>query len=132
MPEAWLDALAAAAAAHGQGAAAKAIGYRPSVVSQVLKGSYKGNLSAVRRAVEGAFLGATVDCPVLGDIPAQRCRKIQAGRGTRPSATTPERVKLWRACPACPNASGGPAPDADPGPAPDADPGANPKENETP
>ena len=95
MSEPWLAALAAEAAQRGQGEAARLIGYRPSVVSQVLSGTYRGDVNAVRRAVEGAFLGATVECPVLGEIPAQRCGALQR----QPfAATTPERVKLWRAC----------------------------------
>ncbi|MFQ5776170.1 MAG: transcriptional regulator [Kiloniellaceae bacterium] len=105
MSEPWLEALAAAARIRGQAAAARRIGYRPSVVSQVLNGTYKGNETAVRRAVEGALMGAVVSCPVLGEIPAHRCATIQRQAF---AATTPERVRLYRACRAgCPNYRGG-------------------------
>lgn len=102
MSEIWLEALDKAVVVHGQKAVAKSLGYSASVVSEVLSGRYKGDLKAVRKAVEGALMGATVDCPVLGELPAQRCRQIQR----QPlAATTPERVRLYRACRGgCPNA----------------------------
>ena len=101
----WLSTLRDAVAARGQKAVARSLGYAPSVVSQVLSGSYKGDAKAVRKAVEGALMGATVMCPVLGEIPAQRCGQIQ--RQTF-AATTPERVRLYRACRGgCPNARAG-------------------------
>jgi DNA-binding transcriptional regulator YdaS (Cro superfamily) len=101
MTEAWLDALAREIVAVGQHRAARRIGYSQSVVCQVMKGSYPGDLTAVRKAVEGGLLSATVACPVLGDVPSHRCLAIQR---LPFSATTPERVRLWRICRAgCPH-----------------------------
>ena len=97
---AWLDELQRAAAAEGQSAVAKRIGYSTTVVCQVLKGNYKGDLSRVQRAVEGALMHATVDCPVIGDIPLQRC--IEHQRGPK-RYTNPMRVQLAHTCPTCPN-----------------------------
>jgi hypothetical protein len=56
--EAWLERLRAECGRISQSKVSVVIGYSPAVVNQVLKGSYK--------AVEGALMGATVKCPVLG------------------------------------------------------------------
>ncbi|CQR43683.1 conserved hypothetical protein [Thiomonas sp. CB3] len=96
----WTQALADACAATSQREVAALIGYSESVISQALAGKYRGDIKRVRAAVEGALLGATVDCPVLGPIPRQRCIEHQR----RPFApTNPTRVQLWRTCPTCPN-----------------------------
>jgi hypothetical protein len=85
---------------RSQGAVAKRVGYSTTVINQVLKGTYQGDLSRVQRAVEGALLGATVECPVLGELARQRCIEYQR----RPfTPTNPMNVALWRACPKCPN-----------------------------
>lgn len=97
----WIVELRdACKAARSQGVVAEKIGYSQSVVNQVLKGTYKGDLKSVQRAVEGALMGATVDCPILGDLPRQRCIENQRA-GFR--ATNPLRVQLARTCPTCPN-----------------------------
>lgn len=97
----WLEALRGRCKELGQRRAAKQIGYSPSVVCQVLGGSYKGDLQAVRRAVEGAFMRGTVDCPALGqEIGSQDCLRFQR----QPlAASAPHRVRLFRTCPACPH-----------------------------
>jgi hypothetical protein len=91
----WVLLLAKVCDQGNQATAAKAIRYSSPVVNAVVNNTYKGNLAAVKRAVEGAFLNATVDCPVLETIPAQRCLSEQR----RPlSGANPWRVALWRAC----------------------------------
>lgn len=96
----WIDALRAEAARTSQGAAAGRLGYSPAVVNQVLKGTYKGDLKSVEEAVRGAIMGAKVDCPVIGDIPRNRCIDHQR-RSSSFAATNPLRVQLHRACPTC-------------------------------
>jgi len=99
MPEAWIESLKNACKASSQAVVATRIGMSPAVVNQVLKGCYQGNLSNVQRRVEGALMGATVDCPMIGDMPLNRCIDNQ----TRPfAATNPLRVALHRACKSCP------------------------------
>ena len=100
--EAWLQRLAdECEAAPNQGAVARAIGYSPTVVSQVLNGRYPGDLGAVEAAVRGAFFGATVECPVLGELPENRCLEEQRRRLL---TSSPQRVQLYRACRAgCPH-----------------------------
>lgn len=91
----WVHVLAEQRAASTQRAVAEQIGYSPAVVSCVLKGTYRGDLRAVEQAVRGAFLHATVDCPVIGELRAHRCLEIQR----QPfAATNPQRVRLYRAC----------------------------------
>ncbi len=91
----WLDTLRAECARRSQAQVAKLLSYSPAVVNQVLQGSYRGDLKAVQKAVEGVFLGAVVQCPVLGEIASNRCLEEQA----KPfAATNAQRVALYRAC----------------------------------
>lgn len=98
----WIQVLAAACERHkSQKKVAELIGYSPAVVNQVLKGAYKGDIGAVEQAVKGAFMALTVDCPVCGELPAQRCLEYQR---LPFAATNPQRVQLYRACRSgCPN-----------------------------
>jgi DNA-binding transcriptional regulator YdaS (Cro superfamily) len=91
----WVEVLRAACAVSTQGSVATRLGYSAAVVNQVLKGTYKGDLQRVQRAVEGALMGSVVDCPIVGQIPRQRCVEHQRApfRATNPSA-----VQLYRAC----------------------------------
>ncbi len=98
----WIEALRTEAKNTSQASAATRIGYSPAVVNQVLKGTYKGDLTSVEEAVRGAIMGATVECPVIGDIPRNRCIDHQRRSG-RFAATNPTRVQLHRACPVCKN-----------------------------
>lgn len=98
MSEAWIETLRAACKASSQVAVADKIGMSTAVVSQVLKGAYLGNLSNVQSRVEGALMGVTVDCPIVGDLALNRCIENQS----RPfAATNPLRVALHRACKTC-------------------------------
>lgn len=94
----WVDVLAQFCDSHNQRMAAEEIRYSPAVVTQVLKNTYKGNLSSIEHAVKGAFLAETVECPVLGDLPGNDCLENQR----KPfSSANPLRVQLFRACRAC-------------------------------
>lgn len=98
MNEAWIDVLRSACATDSQAYVAEQIGMSPAVVNQVLKGTYNGNLTNVQKRVEGALMGAVVDCPVIGDMPLNRCMENQS----RPfAATNPIRVQLYRTCKTC-------------------------------
>jgi hypothetical protein len=99
--EMWLQILRLEAARLGQRRVARAIGYSPSVVSQVLSDSYKGDLTAVRSAVEGGLMAAIVHCPALGqEIGTHDCMRFQR----QPlAASSPARVRLYRTCPGCPH-----------------------------
>ena len=91
----WVRVLAKECDARTQKAVADALGYSPAVVSTVIARTYKGDLNAVEQAVKGAFLNATVACPVAGELPAHRCLEFQR----QPfAAANPQRVRMYRAC----------------------------------
>jgi hypothetical protein len=101
----WIRILRAHCARSSQVRVAEQIGYSSTVVNQVLKGTYPGNWEKVRASVEGALMGATVDCPVIGEIPRNRCIDHQNRRQF--AATNPLRVRLHRACRTCEHNLGG-------------------------
>lgn len=91
----WIQVLASECARSSQATVGQRIGYSASTVNQVLKRTYQGNLRNVRAKVEGAFMGRTVECPVLGRLNQDACIDHQA----RPfAATNSQRVRLYRAC----------------------------------
>lgn len=96
----WIDVLKQVSEHSSQSAVATRIGYSAAVVNQVLKGTYKGDLISVEDAVRGALMGAVVDCPVIGEMPRNRCIEHQR-RGAHFAPTNPLRIQLYRACPTC-------------------------------
>lgn len=91
----WVVRLAEECDRDSQSAVARRIGYSPAVVSHVLKARYPGDLAAVEKAVRGAFMAGTVDCPVLGPIAGNDCLQNQR----RPfSAANAQRLRLFKAC----------------------------------
>lgn len=98
----WIDTLREACAVQGQKPVARIIGYSTTTISQVLSGTYKGETKRIQTAVEGALMGAVVECPVIGEIPRQRCIEHQRRKG-RVVATNPMRVQLAQACRTCEN-----------------------------
>jgi len=94
----WISVLKEECDRTSQSEVGRIIGYSPAVVNQVLKGTYAGNLDNVERKVRGALMGRTVECPVIGDIPLQRCMEHQ----TKPfKPTNSLRARLFRACKTC-------------------------------
>ena len=91
----WIDVLRARCAETSQAEVARRIGYSPAVITGILKGTYKGSSAAVEAAFRGVFMGQTVPCPVLGEIPPMDC----AGHQGRPfGAANPIHTELYRAC----------------------------------
>lgn len=91
----WVTVLAEEVDRTTQTATARRLGYSSSVVSQTLARSYAGDLRSVEQAVRGALMGATVACPVLGEIGRDMCLEEQR----MPAApTSAMRMQLWRAC----------------------------------
>ena len=107
-PEApWLAQLKAVCAASTQAEVALRLARAgdgkypsPSVINQALQGKYGGDNARLQALVEGVLLTATVLCPVLGDLPRQRCLEHQ-GRRWQFAITNPTRVILYRVCPTC-------------------------------
>lgn len=95
-----IQLLENAVEARGQSAVAREIGYSASAVCQALRGTYGGSLANLLRRVAETYGTGTVSCPVLGEIPIRRCareRRINRNFG----ASSPQRVRLWRACSSC-------------------------------
>lgn len=92
---AWVLTLAEACDRTSQVKAAKELQYSPAVVNQVLNNTYKGDLKAVQRAVDGAFKNLEVECPILGTVKANKCIAEQR----KPLQTvSAQRIRLHRAC----------------------------------
>lgn len=100
----WLQILAENCKAQTQAKVAERLGYSAAVINQVLKGTYKGDVARVQKAVEGALMGLTVECPVIGELPRDRCLDYQRAPF---AATNHLRVQFMRACPNCPFRLGG-------------------------
>jgi hypothetical protein len=69
-----------------------------STLNEVLRNSYKGRVDNVEAKVRGAFMGDTVECPVLDEIAVDLCLINQR---LPFSTANPIRVALHRACPTC-------------------------------
>lgn len=104
-PPDWVLVLAGACDARSQAEVARRLSYSPSVVNQVLGGSYRGDLAAVEAAVRGVLMGAVVDCPVFGEISRDQCLRNQ--RLPRGATGDPARRALRAACPGCEHRLGG-------------------------
>ncbi len=91
----WVRIMAEQCDRSSQKKVAETIGYSSAVVNQVLKNVYKGDLSAVELAVRGAYLHATVNCPVLGKLELHRC--LQHQRSKRLS-TNHQMVRVFKNC----------------------------------
>lgn len=101
----WIVVLRQACERTSQARVAKRLrqadGYpSDAVVNQVLGGRYQHDTARLRDLVRGIYMGATVACPVLGDISLADCQ----GHARAPYlAGSPLRVALYRACRGCPN-----------------------------
>jgi hypothetical protein len=91
----WVGELAAMAQTQGLNACASRLGYSPAVISQTIGNKYGGDLSKVEDKVRGALMGATVACPILGEIGRDNCLDWQR----KPRAVTNAiRTRVYRAC----------------------------------
>lgn len=96
----WINCLAGQCNTTTQSAVAKRLGYSAGLVSQVLRNTYPGNVAAVEEAVRGAWMGSTLDCPVMGTIGSDVC--LQWRRKSKVfAATNSHRVRMFRACNNC-------------------------------
>lgn len=91
----WLVELKAQCNSKSQNKVAEELGYSPAVVSQVLKGVYKGDVQGVAEMVCSVYLGKVVICPVMGELEKHRCKQFQKEPF---SATNQTRVRRYRAC----------------------------------
>lgn len=100
--EDWIAVLREEARCTSIAKAAKRISYSTTTVSEILSGKYRADPAAIRQAVEGALMSATVECPALGmEIRTNQCLEFQ--RRKIEQATSPHHVRLFRTCPTCPH-----------------------------
>ncbi len=93
--EAWLAALRQLRDAQGGAQAADRVGVSEATVSQVLSGNYKAATTRVERRVRGELLGATCDCPVMGEVSTRVCQDVQE---RQPPIANPQHAQAWFAC----------------------------------
>lgn len=94
----WIEALSRECDAASQASVARRVGYSAATLSYVMKGMYNGDLTAVEKAVRGALMALTVDCPVLGEMAADTCLVNQRATYSPHNAG---RILLASACPDC-------------------------------
>lgn len=98
----WVQVLAEQCNGSTQSAVAKRLGYSAGLISQVLRRTYPGNVNAVEEAVRGAWMGSTLECPVMGTIGSDVCLSWRRKAKTH-AATNSHRVRMYRACNNCPH-----------------------------
>ena len=97
----WVLALAQACAGTSQNRVARELDRSPSLVSNVLRGKYAGDMAAVEERVRGVYMSAIVSCPVLGDLSTDQCQLWRA-RAREFYGFNSHRVHMRKACKACP------------------------------
>ena len=102
----WVEALALACDRTSQNKVAVQIGRSGSHVSNVLRARYPADTSVVEDLVRGHFMAQTVECPVMGTIGQQVCRKWR-GRARTFENVNSHYVTMYRACSRCPLHKGG-------------------------
>lgn len=93
----WMIALREACASASQAAVARKLGVSPAMISQALKGAYKGDIDRLQTLVEGALLVQTVECPIIGHLAKHKCLEHQERDG-RFATANPLKMQLYRAC----------------------------------
>lgn len=97
----WVLILARECAETSQNQVAKEMQRSASLISAVLRNKYPGDLTAVEQLVKGRFMNAAVGCPALGSIPTHECLDWRGKARTFVNVNA-MRVKMFRACRACP------------------------------
>lgn len=97
---AWIEALASACDKTSQNVIARQLGVSAAQISCVLNRKYKGSYAGLECLAHDFFLRGKVACPVLGEITSRECLAQQK----RPFvASSPQAVRLYRACKSCPH-----------------------------
>jgi transcriptional regulator with XRE-family HTH domain len=97
MTRTWLEVLRAEVSASSLAVVADKLGISRTAVSQLCNEKYPGDMERMQMLVEGAFMGHTVSCPILGDIPLHQCLAHQR-KPAGQVGDNPTQIKLWKAC----------------------------------
>ncbi|MEH6737461.1 MAG: hypothetical protein V7695_02810 [Sulfitobacter sp.] len=100
-PPEWVITLARECDATSQNKVSKRLGYSASVISNVLRNQYPGNMAAVEDVVCGALMNAEIPCIGLGTVNRRNCREWRNRSNTSASHNS-LRVTMRRACNRCP------------------------------
>ncbi len=100
LPE-WVALLAGECARSSQNKVAKALDVSPTMISQVLRAKYPGDMQRLEDVFRGVYLAAMVDCPARGSIASHVCR-MWRDRSRVLVTVNSERVQMFRACNKCP------------------------------
>lgn len=98
-PEALQTLEAAVKRFKTQTKAAAELGCSITVVNQLLKGKYTGDVPHYEARIRGLWMAETVQCPVYGPLGRHSCLEYQAN----PIFTNPARSALAKECQTCPN-----------------------------
>ena len=97
----WVVVLAERCTEERQAAVARRLEVSASMISAVLSNTYTakgGSTAGLEAKVRGAYMGETVDCPVLGEIGTDRCRTEQREPFRATSAMRPRSKRSGAAC----------------------------------
>lgn len=99
----WVGALVAACDAKGasQNTGAKRLGFSATVVSQVLRNDYPGNMANVESRVRAILTPNDVNCPALGPIDSADCLAWR-DKADALNSVSPIIVRMYGACRRCP------------------------------
>jgi hypothetical protein len=97
----WVLTLATECVASSQNKVAKSMGVSASLISQVLRAKYPGDMARIGEIFRGIYMSEIVECPAKGLIPANVCRTWRDRSRTFVSVNS-ERVTMFRACNQCP------------------------------
>ncbi|WP_323763302.1 hypothetical protein [Marinovum sp.] len=100
MPD-WVALLASACAGASQNQVAKRLGVSATLVSNVLGAKYTGDMTRVEDIVRGAYARLVTDCPALGELPTDICRKWRR-KARKLNSANSLNVTMFRACNRCP------------------------------
>lgn len=100
MPD-WIAALARECDATSQARAGRHLGISGSTVNTVLQNKYPASTERIAQMVRGKLMAATVECPVLGELPTDLCVEWQEKAG-KFFDTGQLRRRMYAACRACP------------------------------
>lgn len=97
----WVETLAIECGKASQVRVAARLDRSTTMINQVLRRKYKGDLDSLAERVRGVFGNAVISCPALGTMPAHACQDWRA-RATTFLTGNPLRVRMYRACRGCP------------------------------
>ena len=94
----WINELAHECDSSSQATVARKLGRSASLVNQLLKRKYPGDLDDIEKRFESAFQPDLRNCPIMGQISGEICLSNQ---GKKYDPSNHIAVSLYRACARC-------------------------------